>query len=493
MKISSIVIIVLISISSIPLFGQEKSTKISKPNILFIMVDDLRPELGSYGKEHMVTPNIDRLAKRGQLFTQAYANYPSCGPSRASLLSGLYPSRSRWMRWNDSQDEEVPGIVSLPMHFQNNNYKTVSVGKVYNSFEDGTGSWNEIWKSPRTTTEWGDYQTQKGIKVFEEVNKNRQLNTRLRNFDNIPNRGLAYERADVDDETYRDGKIATYAIEKLQDFRHSSQPFFLAVGFAKPHLPYNAPERYWELYDKVDIKLPKNMHQPKNAPDVSMRTGNHRGHYGIPSEGIVPDSLIKELIHGYYASVSYVDKQIGRVLNSVENLGLENNTIIVLWGDHGYHLGENGLWAKHVNYRLANRIPLIFKVPGKKRNIRQTGLVESVDIYPSLCDLAGLSKPFHLQGKSFAEIVDNPGIDGKEAIFYRTATGRGETILTKMHSYTEFFDNENNQIARMLYDLRVDPQENNNIAEEPRNKELMNKLSKKLHQHIKQRNRISLP
>jgi iduronate 2-sulfatase len=482
--------ILIIIISSACLHAQNVNRALSKPNVLFIMVDDLRPQLGCYGQE-IVSPNINRLAKKGQLFTRAYVNYPVCGPSRASVLSGLYASRARFDSWNCSQDKDVPGVISLPMLFRNNNYKTISIGKVYNNFEDGKGSWDEIWRPSVSTTQW-DYQTKEGIKIFEKLNSADEENTATRNNKNLPKRGVPFERADVTDVTYEDGRIANRAIENLQQLKNSSAPFFLAVGFNKPHLPFTAPAKYWELYDEKQIKLAQNPSKPKGAPAASTPDfGELRFYYGIPEHGPLPDSLARKLIHGYYACVSYVDSQIGRVLNELEDLGLDNNTIVVLWGDHGWQLGEHGLWGKGVNYKNALQIPLIFKVPGKKSEVRQDGLVESVDIYPTICDLVGLTKPFHLQGRSFVSLLDHLEAGGKAAVYSRTNSG-GETIITKTHSYTEFFDQQGTLIARMLYDLQVDPAENNNIAELVENKELVADLSEKLNSHMMERDSILL-
>lgn len=472
-------------------YGQTDEVR-SKPNVLFILVDDLRPELGSYGKSHMISPNIDRLAKKGQLFTRAYVNFPVCGPSRASLLSGLYPSRTRFKAWNCSQDNDVSGIVSLPMHFRNNNYTTVSLGKVYNNFDDGKGSWDEIWRPALTTTLW-DYQTKAGVKLFEELNSERQEDPRPRNNTNLPKRGLAYENAEVEDIAYEDGRIANKAIEKLQEFQNSSEPFFMAVGFKKPHLPFNAPSKYWELYNEETINLAQNAYPPEDAPGISLPNfGELRAYYGIPEEGPLPDSLAIKLRHGYYACVSYVDKQIGRVLDELENLGLDENTIIVLWGDHGWQLGEHGLWGKNTNYEISLQIPLLVKIPKKKGNIRQEGLVETVDIYPTLCDLAALRKPFHLQGKSFASLLDNPDTRGKTVVYSRTGSG-GETIITETHAYTAFFDKQGKVKAEMLYDLEKDHQENKNIAGQTENRELIKSLMAKLKIHMTERDRIIVP
>lgn len=486
-----LLIVLVFIISNVCLYAQNVNQGLSKPNVLFIMVDDLRRQLGCYGQKQMISPNIDRLAKMGQLFTQAYVNYPVCGPTRASVLTSLYPSTTRFNSWNCTQDEDVPGVVSLPMLFRNNNYKTISVGKVYNNFEDGKGSWDENWRPSVSTTFW-DYQTKEGIKIFEELNVAEQGNTTVRNNKNLPKRGLPFERADVSDMTYEDGRIANRAIENLQQLQNSSAPFFLAVGFSKPHLPFNAPTKYWELYDEKEIKLAQNPNYPENAPAASTPDfGELRTFYGIPKHGPISDSLARKLIHGYYSCVSYVDAQIGRVLNELENLGLDNNTIVVLWGDHGWQLGEHGLWGKGVNYKNSLQVPLILKVPGKKSNVHQNEMVESVDIYPTLCELAGFAKPFHLQGKSFVYLLDKPEGKGKDAIYSRTSFG-GETIITKTHSYTAFFDKQGKLKARMLYDLRIDSNEDYNVAELPKNKQLIMDLHEKLNLQLTNRDKIIL-
>ncbi len=471
-------------------FAQVKPLKQIRPNVLFIVVDDLRPELGCYGKTQIKSPNIDRLAMSGIVFNNAFANYPVCGPSRASLLSGIYPSTKRFAIWNASQDKDAPGIVSLPMYFKNNNYQTVSLGKVYNNFEDGKGSWVKSWRPP--VTNW-DYQSKESIRVFEERNKERYKDKHVRDNNNLPQRGPAYEDPDIPDISYEDGRIASRAVEELQNFSNSDEPFFLAVGFKKPHLPFNAPKKYWDLYKKKDFKLPPNYFFPKDAPDIArLNWAELRFFYGIPSSGPLPDTTAINLIHGYYACVSYVDAQIGIVLNALEELGLSENTIVVLLGDHGWFLGEHGFWTKQSNMEKGPHAPLIVKVPWKNGDVHTSALVEFVDIYPTLCELAGLSLPVHLQGKSLAPLLDDPSAPWKESIFYRAGTG--ETILTKTHAYTEWINNKTGQpYARMLYDHRTDPEENVNVADKPENQKLVEGLHEKLTRHLKARDSIFIP
>jgi iduronate 2-sulfatase len=476
-------------------FAQSIPSKTERPNVLFIVVDDLRPELGCYGQDHIKSPNIDRLARSGLQFSNAYCNYPVCGPSRASLLSGIYTSDNRLSPGFDiSQDDYLPGITSLPMHFRNHGYTTVSLGKVYHNFTDGKGSWDRIWlPSMITSPAWWDYQSDKGKRIFAELNKDRHQDSQVGDNRALPRSGLPYERPDVPDIAYNDGKIAIRAMEELQGLQNRAEPFFLAVGFVKPHLPFNAPARYWDMYDKKDISLPSNYYFPENAPDAAIfNWGELRSYHGIPKEGPLSDSTALNLIHGYYACVSFIDAQVGLLLDALEDLKLVDNTIIVLCGDHGYFLGEHGFWSKHSNMKRAAHSPLILSVPWKDAGLKTNAIVEFVDIFPTISELAGINKPFHLQGKSFAPLMDDPSQTWKQEAFYRVKNG--ETIITDTHTYTEWFNYDTGKsYARMLYDHRTDPEENLNVAESRENKDLIRDLSERLHKHIHKRDYIKLP
>lgn len=463
--------IILIFLSGL-LFAQQQKT-----NVLFIAVDDLRPELECYGKTHIKSPNIDKLSGAGLTFNRSYCNIPVCGASRASILSGIRPNRHRFLNYDCWQDKDVPGVVSLPMHFKNNGYKTVSLGKVYHHSTDGQGSWHKVWSPPSKGGSWRDYVTQENI----------QLDTGNRT------RGNPYEKADVPDDAYKDGKIANQAIAELESFKEKNEPFFLAVGFLKPHLPFNAPSRYWEMYDEDEINLADNPFKPKNAPDQAMHNfGELRAYNDIPETGPVDDEMALKLVHGYYACVSYTDAQIGKVMDALEELGLAENTVVILWGDHGWNLGDHGLWCKHCNFETALKTPLIIRAPEKAQNITTDALVEYVDVYPTLCELAGLEKPFHLQGKSLVPLFNDPEQPWKEAVFCRWI--KGETMVTKSHTYTEWFDdNSGKRTARMLYDLNTDPKENVNISELAENAELVQKLSNALEKHIVERDQLIIP
>jgi len=464
--------IILIFLSGVLIAQQQKT------NVLFIAVDDLRPELECYGKTHIKSPNIDKLSEAGLTFNRSYCNIPVCGASRASILSGIRPNRHRFLNYDCWQDKDVPGVVSLPMHFKNNGYTTVSLGKIYHHSNDGMGSWHKCWAPPSSkSNSWRDYLTEENIK----------LDTGNRT------RGNPYEKADVPDEAYKDGKIANQAIEELKNFKEKNEPFFLAVGFLKPHLPFNAPSKYWEMYDETEINLADNPFKPKNAPDQAMHNfGELRAYNDIPETGPVDDEMALKLVHGYYACVSYTDAQIGKVMDALEELGLAGNTVVILWGDHGWNLGDHGLWCKHCNFETALKTPLIMRAPGKQQNQKTDALVEYVDVYPTLCELAGLEKPFHLQGKSLVPLFGDPEQPWKEAVFCRWI--KGETIVTKSHTYTEWFDDKSGKrTARMLYNLNTDPKENVNISELPENAGLVQQLSKALEKHVLERDRFIIP
>ncbi len=473
-KIGTLLFIIFFSVVT---FAQTNT----KPNVLFIAVDDLRPELGCYGQDQIKSPNIDRLAESGIMFNRAYCNIPVCGASRASILSGIRPNRHRFLNYDCWQDKDVPGIVSLPMHFKNNGYVTVSLGKVYHHITDGEGSWSEKpWFPQGDWMGWQAYLTPEAKEQFQK-NENGKKGS-----------GPSHESFEGPDHLYPDGMIAEEAIRQLRNLKNNRNPFFLAVGFLKPHLPFNAPQKYWDMYDFDSIELPDYMQKPKDAPDVCMHNfGELRSYNDVPDTGPLDEHLMRKLIQGYYACVSYTDAQIGKVLNSLDQLGLAENTIIILWGDHGWHLGEHNLWCKHCNFEKVLHTPVILRAPGKPANLKSDALIEYVDVYPTLCDLAGLQKPFFLQGKSFAPLTENPDLPGKNEVFCRWI--RGETIVTRTNTYTEWYDNNGNRTDRMMYDLQKDPEETVNIAEIKKNKQLADELSSKLKQHIQERDKLIIP
>ncbi len=338
-------------------------------NVLFIIVDDLRPMLGCYGHSEMHTPNIDRLAERGTLFNRAYCQFPVCNPSRASILTGLRPETNGIQDNYTHFRDTVPNAVAFPQHFKNHGYHTLSIGKIEHS---RTVINDELlWSAP----------------ISKPSNP-------------YSSRIHSWRALEVDDNDLRDGKIAKRAVEVLEEIKNLQ--FLLAVGFYKPHLPFNAPIKYFELYDTQFTE---------NVPDIIISPRNEGRHFSdIPTEG-GPLSKEKtlELIRAYAASTSYMDVQVGRVLDQLDALRLTENTVIVLAGDHGFHLGENGRFAKRTIFEVALRSPLIVSFPGQSsRGVKTDALVELVDIYPTLCDLCQLPIPSELEGLSMAPVIEAP-------------------------------------------------------------------------------------
>jgi arylsulfatase A-like enzyme len=438
-----------------------------RPNVLFIAVDDLRPELACYGKQHIHSPNIDRLATSGVLFGRAYCMVPTCGASRASLMTGIRPARRRFVNYLAWAEKDAPGITTMNTHFKENGYCTLSLGKVFHHPQDNAVGWSKpAWRP-------------KGIPWYRR-SENHELHEKRQKQENRK-RGPAWESADVPDNAYADGVLAERALADLRRLKAKDQPFFLAVGFFKPHLPFIAPEEYWDLYDYEKIQLPVNYHVPKDAPKESVHTsGELRAYAEIPATGPVSNEMARNLIHGYYACVSYTDALIGKLLDELDRLDLADNTIVVLWGDHGWNLGEHTLWCKHSCYETSLQIPLIVRAPGVKGGQRRSSIVESIDVYPSLCDLAGLTMPEHLQGRSLATLMKEPDSEWKSA-----AVGRyrnRDTIRTDAFRFTEYTNAKGKLISRMLYDHDADPDENVNVSESRRKValELTDELRKRM-------------
>ena len=458
-----------------PVFAKTPTSGDGQKNFLFIAIDDLRPELGIYGKPYMKTPAIDQLASESVTFANAYSSVPVCGASRASLMTGLWPTRTRFVTVDSKIDKEAPGIPTLPGYFKAAGYTTISLGKVIHSKRDSLASWSQNPWHPRDDIRKGhdstrDYLLPENIAL--DLDENLQP--------------PAFEAADVPDEAYFDGKIANRAIDTLQTLQKDGKPFFLAVGFLKPHLPFNAPLKYWERYPPESISLTDNPLFPETAPKEAKHYWGELRHYAdIPDKtGPVPDDVALKLIRGYYASTSYSDAQAGKVLAELDRLGLSDNTIVVLWGDHGWSLGEHGLWAKHSSFNVANQIPVIVRAPGMSKGQMAKGLIESIDIYPTLAELAGLQLPDHLQGVSFAPTLKDPNASTKDAVFPRWK--KGDSIRTDRYYYTEWRDKQNKVIAKMLYDHQQDPDERINFADHPNYADISSVLSSRLKQHIQE-------
>ena len=469
----------------------------SRPNVLFIAVDDLRPELGCYGCAQIKSPNIDRLAERGTVFLRAYCQQAVCGPSRTSLLTGLRPDTTTV--WGNAKHfrEKVPDAVTLPAYFKKNRYHTQGMGKIFHgAFPRSAMAYYksvdmhdpEAWSVPSWFGPPRYYFTPEGIAAARQdfAKISGKSGAALDEWVNYFCRGPATEAPEIADIVPYDGQLASQAVTTLRELRLQGRPFFLAVGFIRPHLPFIAPKKYWDLYDPKQIKLADNPLRPKGAPDLAMHNfGELRYYSDITKRGPVEDEKARKLIHGYYACVSYIDAQIGRVLDEVDRLGFRKNTIVCLWGDHGWHLGDHGLWCKHSNFETATRVPLIVCAPGSKAPGSKTkALVEFVDIYPSLADLAGLPAPKGLEGTSFAPLLDDPNLPGKRAALsqYPRKRAMGRSMRTDRYRFTLWQSQGKTPktLAVELYDHQSDPQENENLAIQPEHAELVKTLTAEL-------------
>jgi iduronate 2-sulfatase len=456
----------IILLAIVPNASQVSSQKPPKPgaryNVLFIISDDLRPTLGCYGNPIVKTPNIDAIAARGTRFDRAYAQFPLCNPSRSSLLSGRYPTRSGVMDNNSYFRKVHPDIVTLPQYFKNQGYASLRTGKIFHGGIDDMVSWTEggepvdqnIVNRPPSPVATGQ-----GARETDDPEGPSQPSR--------PARPSASDRIvvlDGDGETFGDYKIATRAIEYLERYR--DKPFFLAVGFNKPHSPPTAPKKFFDLYDQNKIPLPPDFNTrplaPKGFPDISIPHRNADLFIGRDSS---PDEA-REMIRAYYASTSFMDAQVGRVIEALDRLHLRENTIIVFWGDHGYHLGEKGKWSKAYSlWDVGLHVPLIIAMPGQKAQTSER-IVQLLDLYPTMADLAGLPSPPQIEGRSIAPLLRKPNASWNfpsfAVVMFQGKLGR--SVTTERWHYVEWDDG---RAGAMLTDLRSDPLELKNLLNEP--------------------------
>ena len=475
------VLIPLLCASS--LFAQAKQpASAERSNVLFIAVDDLRPQLGCYGHANMKTPHIDALAARGLLFNRAYVQQAVCSPSRTVLMAGRRPDTTKIYDLETHFRTTIPDVVTLPQHFKSSGYHAQGFGKIYHGGLDDAASWS-VPHTPVPGPAYGDPETLERIverrkQLRAENLKPKQVNRRVK--------GPAWEAADVEDDQLPDGKTATSAIKALNEVK--DRPFFLAVGFVKPHLPFVAPKKYFDLYPLDQIELPTNDQRPQGAPAQAVTDfGELRGYEKMPKKTPIEPEQARDLIRAYYAAVSYTDAQVGRVVAELERLGLRDSTIIVLWGDHGWHLGEQGLWCKHTNFENATRNALLISAPGRhaQGGAKTDALVETVDLYPTLCELAGLPLPEGLEGTSVVPLLADPARAWKPAAFSQYPREgdkvMGYSIRTDRYRYTEWQDAATKQpLATELYDHQTDPAETINLAAKNDQAEVVKKLSEQL-------------
>ena len=456
------------------LFGQDKTE--SKKNVLFFHIDDLRPELGCYGQEAIKSPNIDSLAASGVLFNRAYCQQALCGPSRISMMSGMYPDTTGICDLWTPLTKIMPDAMTMPRYFKERGYQTCSFGKVYHHNRDDNQSWSTLM--PKNSVVYANQQTIDEIEQRVKQGEEKGVGVdELR----ILAKGPAFEMADVPDEAYPDGKVAMEAIKSLRQNKDKS--FFMCVGFAKPHLPFAAPKQYWDLYQRDDFDVPQR-ELPKDAPSLAFtKWGELRAYLGMPETGPLSDDQTRQLKHGYAASVSFADAQVGKVLAELDRLGLRENTIVVLWGDHGYKLGDYGAWCKHTNLELDTHVPFIVSAPGFTAGKRTDSLVEMVDVFPTLAALTGGPIPDSCDGKSLEEVLAEPKTKIREFAISQYPRGKtmGYSLRNDRWRYTEWINSVTKRtVGRELYDHQSSALAYQNLANDPQHVKMIAELSKQL-------------
>lgn len=461
-----------------------------KTNVLFIPVDDLKPMLGAYGDPLIKTPNIDRLAKTGTVFLNTSCQQAICGPTRASLLTGMYPDHTQVWDLRTKMRDINPDILTIPQYFKSQGYITAGVGKTFDNrcVDNGQDMDKPSWSIPYlkvNSTQYANPEVNAAWKKAEKLVAGQKFKVNYMRTRAISNLGgpmcrPSTECMDVPDDTYGDGANASAAVSLLGRLAEAEGPFFLSVGFSKPHLPFIAPKKYWDLYNPEDITLAAFPNRAKNSPDIAYKASNLgeiSSYSDIPDQGPLTAEKQKELIHGYMAATSYMDAQVGLLLDKLKALGLEDNTVVILWGDHGFHLGDHGLWTKHTNFEQAVRSPMIISAPqgfsANKNNIP----TEFVDIFPTLCELTNLDVPAHLPGKSLVPLMKDPNASLRFAALSQYPRGgrrMGYTLRSERFRYVKWLqmnyktgERTGRLIATELYDYENDPLETVNQSSNP--------------------------
>lgn len=465
-----------------------------KTNVVFIIVDDLKPLIHTFGASQMITPNFDAFADESVVFTNAHAQQAVCAPSRVSFMTGMRPDYTQILDLKTRMRDKVPNSLTIPEYFKKNGYQTAGLGKVLHGAKNNDPqSWSIPFinekdlpynKSMELPADF-QYHNAKSKKLYNELMSKKKKGTKMNVRQQLAKAGgrPSIESEDVPDDAYADGAIALKSIELMQGFQDKNQPFFLTVGFKKPHLPFVAPKKYWDLYDRKKIQLAEFQEHAEGSPAYAYHTfGELKAYSDIPEnlddQGRVMEKKQAELIHGYYASVSYVDAQLGLILSFLKTSGLKENTLVVLIGDHGWHLGDHGLWNKHSNFEQATRTPLIVMSPKGLKGVKNGSPTELIDVFPTICEIAKLPTPTHLQGKSLVPIVDGSKTKVKdmalsqfpryEKMGYALRTSRYRYIEWRKGNYKKSKDYINGPVEAVeLYDYSQDPQETKNFANDP--------------------------
>jgi len=458
--------VVLACLTSANGFARPAHKKNTRINVLFIAIDDLKPTIGIYGDRLALTPNIDKLALSGTVFRNSHCQQAVCAPSRASLLTGLRPDKTQVWDLKTMMRDKNPDIVTLPQYYIEKGYETAGTGKIFDPRSVDSKLDEPSWSVP-----------------YANVNGSRWI---------AATEKISTEAGNVDDSELMDGQIALKGIELMRQLSAGDKPFFLAVGFKKPHLPFVAPQKYWDLHHRDDFSIHPFQEHARNAPEFAFQPGweLRNAYVDIPKEGPISEQKQKELIHGYYACVSFIDEQVGKLMNELDALGLRENTVVILWGDHGWHLGDHDMWAKHTNFEQSTRSPLIISAPNISGGKSSDSPVEFVDIFPTLCQLTGVEIPSDLDGLSLVPVMDDPKFSVKPfaiSQFHRTFSGQkveGYALRTKRYRYVEWiaayksYDPYSDEkiVARELYDYETDPLETVSLVDSAEYKSVVEKL-----------------
>ncbi len=492
-------------------FSCSETAEPRKPNILFISIDDLRPALGAYDDQAVITPNLDIFAGEGMTFRQTFCQSAVCAPSRASLMTGIRPDSTRVWHLGDKFREINPQTVTMPQYFSRFGYHTVNIGKIFHNYMPDSVSWDEPDLRPAQylQPEWlgrdGEtFYISEEVQKSQEIKRDSLLKLRPIRYADGWNTGPAWEAADVHDTLYFDGAQTELAKRTLSRLSKMNQPFYLGLGYFRPHLPFTAPKKYWDLYDPEEIPVAPNPNLPEDAPVLTMNSMYELRHYdgfnhiGHPTSDFrMNEDTARILKHGYYASVSYVDALFGDLVKHMKDLGIYENTIIIVWGDHGWKLGDHNSWGKMTNYNIDLQVPMMIRYPGqKKRGVQTFAITELIDMFPSICELAGVKIPDYMQGTSFVPLLENPDLPWKKAAFSQfhrrprvSADGgryMGYSINTPDHHYIEWYTWDHTTGTRgefvraELYDRQNDPHEKVNIAGKEENEDLILQLSEQL-------------
>ena len=510
----------LLLIASIVLLNscnnQKKETSIAeavpvqRPNILFLSIDDLRPDLGTYGNIEMKTPHIDDLASQSMVMLNTHSQAAVCATSRASTMLGYRPDSTRVWHLGDKFRDINPDAVTMPQYFNKSGYYTVNIGKIFHNYMPDSISWDEpdLKPFPYNTAEYAKrdaetyYYTEDALSIQKRDRDKLKAKRKGEIYGDGWNRGPALEAADVPDSLYYDAMQTKLALETIDRIKDKNQPFFMGLGFYRPHLPFVVPKKYWDLYPAGSVSPAANPKLPKNAPVMSANSNYELRNYynpykiGRPEDEPLPEKYADSLKRGYYASVSFIDACVGELIEGLKARGLYDNTIIVIWGDHGWKLGDHNGWGKMTNFYIDTHVPLIIKPANQTEGQRIEALTELVDLFPTLCDLAEVDKAEYFQGTSLTPLFSDPDLAWKDAVFSQfrrrarvSKDGNeymGYSMQTKQFHYIEWYqwDNETKEkgdfAASELYDHAIDPHETVNIAGYPEQSQRVEELSEQL-------------